>query len=478
MSTVYHPKSVVTLQITVEDYSIKSDARFVEKHELKIKPRRCNVNINDYTQADTFSIELDYKYFPFDPRTIRALGVSVHMEDTGNIATDIVPSRENAVFQGFADKEAIEMDEQNRTVKIEGRDFTGLLIDAPYPKNSTVNMSAPLEDILQGILDSLPATENMKIDNRTNEVLPNIGKFAPDFNPMAGQKNVKRDDTYWDVIQDLIGRAGLIAFVELDLLVITKPRVLYKKDQPRRFVFGKNLKNLSFERKLGRQKGMNIRVISLDIEGKNLVEALIPEEASVEWSESIGVPRQRIKVPKAEVRSFGKEKKAKTGTTQATGTTKADAEEEDAPFTTFRVADVKSKSHLVTIGEKIYEELGRQQLEGSMGTKEMTLLQNSAGKSDRFNILKTKNGTPVGIEIEQVDMENIRRLSSESERINYFEKTGKYPKSVAAALGKAYGRLPMVFYTKAVEFTMDNDQGFECKIDFINFIDIDQRVLR
>jgi hypothetical protein len=64
-----------------------------------------------------------------------------------------------------------------------------------------------------------------------------------------------KKDKYWEVIQDLVGKAALVAYIELDELIIAKPRALYEGTNAKQFIYGKNLKSLEFKRKLGRVKG-------------------------------------------------------------------------------------------------------------------------------------------------------------------------------------------------------------------------------
>ncbi len=480
MSSLYYPKAACTLRVVFEDYKQGSNVKMSETYHIQCRPKRLEVNINDYTQADTCSLELDYKNFPFDPRTIRALGITAHIEDTSG---DLIPSPANTVFQGFADENTIELDDTNRVVKFECRDFTALLIDAPYPKGSTIPLTTPLEQILKEIVQSLPATSDLKVENRSNEVLPTLAQFAPDFGSLQGQKNVRRDDTYWDVIQDLVGRAGLIAYIELDKLIISKPRVLYSKDQAIQFIYGKNLKKLEFKRKLGRQKNFNIRVLSLSVESKQVIEALIPEEATEEWSKDIGIVRERIKIPKNEVKSYGKETPKKGVTTAvSSGSPRAKKdEEEDAPFLTFRIPNIKNKPQLIKIGEGIFEEVGRQQIDGSMETKEMRIFQDEKKNVRKeFNLLKIRNGTPIGIEISQPDMIAISRTASKPDRVRYLQSVGYEANTaigIVEALAVSIGKTPMVFYTKSVRFSMD-DQGFNLSLDFVNFIELQNRLLK
>lgn len=479
-ASIYYPKAAATLRIIFEDFQQGSNAKLSKTYVVECRPKKVDVNINDYTQADTFNMELDYKSFPFDPRAIRALGVTIHMEDTNDV---IKPTAANVVFQGFADEETITLDDDSRTVAFEGRDFTSCLIDAPFPKGSPIPLTTPLEQLLKDLVTAVPATVDLKVENRTEQELPTLAQFSPDFNSLSGQKNVRRDDTYWDVIQDLVGRAGLIAYIELDKLVISRPRVLYSRAQAIQFIYGKNLKKLEFKRKLGRQKNFNIKVVSLDIQSKQVIQALIPEEATEEWSQSIGVPRARIKIPKNQVKSFGKDTK-KTGVTTATnaGTPRATPDEqEDAPFLSFRIPKIKNKQQLVKIGEGIFEEIGRQQIDGSMETLEMRQFLDD-GKSQRttFNLLKVRNGTPVGVEIVQTDMVAMSRIRSTEDRVRYLVSQGYPPNSavgIVEALAISVGKTPMVFYTKAARFSL-SDQGFNMNLEFVNFIELQNRLLK
>ena len=285
--------------------------------------------------------------------------------------------------------------------------------------------------------------------------------------------------------RDLIGRAGLIAYIELDKLVVSKPRVLYSRDQAVQFIYGMNIKRLELKRKIGRQKNFNIKVLSADIEGKQVIEALIPEEATEEWSQSIGIPRERIKIPKSQVKSFGKDTVKKGVTTAvSSGGPRAQAkeiEEESAPFLVFRIPNIKDKKHLIKIGEGIFEEVGRQQIEGSMDTKEMRILQDTQKNvRQNFNLLKLRNGSPVGIEIKQTDMEAMSRASSNEDRVRYLRSVGYSESSavgIVEALSLSIGKTPMVFYTKAVRFSLD-DQGFDLKLEFVNFIELQNRLLK
>jgi hypothetical protein len=461
----YYPQAVMTLRVRWEDFDDETNRVLSGVKELQVLARRISVDINDYTQADTFSAEIDYKNFPFDPRTIRALGVTIHIEDrkqffrSDNALNLIVPSKENTIFQGFADKESLSFDDSTRIVNFEGRDFTGLLLDSSY-SGKAIDLAKPLDEILQILLNELPSTSEGKIvlDNRSGLTLPTLGSFAPDFNALANQRSGKKNEKYWDVIQDLVGRAGLIAYIELDKLVITRPRALYGDSQPIQFIYGKNIENLEFTRQLGRQKGINVVARSVSVETKETLEVRIPEEASVEWSNSIGVARERQKIDKIDAQG--------------------QKQTEDAPFISFVVPNIKNTEQLRVIGQGIWEELGRQQIEGTLSTREMGTRQQSTATDEilEFDLTKIRTGTPVKIEIDQGDMEGFSRQKTVEQR-KRFLLTRSYPPDIANALAVAGGKFQTRFYTKSVQFSLDVDSGFKMDLSFINFIELGNKGL-
>lgn len=456
--SLYFPQAAATLRVLWEDFGQGTVAKLQEYYVLNVIPKRALVNINDYTQADTFELEIDYKQFPFDPRAIRSCGVTIHMEDMkkpydGTEITRIKPSEDNARFVGFADEEGITFDDSSRVVRLEGRDLTSLLIDEKY-RGGPVDLGRPLDVVLRQLLDQLQSTTPLALDNRVQGTLPTIAQFAPDFGAMATKKNVKKDETYWDVIQDLAARAGLIAYIELDKLVLSKPRVLYADQAITRMIYGKNLRRLEFKRKIGRLKNFNVIVRSLKVESKQVIDAKIPEDATESWSRATGIPNRRVQIQQL----------------KADGTKD---EPKDAPFLAFRVPNIGSKAQLTEIGQNIYEDLSRQQIEGSMETYEMEAID-SVGNC--ANLLELRNGSPVSVDIDQGDLEGLNRQKTVEERTRFLIDRCYDPK-VASVLANTLGRFNMTFYTKAVKFTIDRETGFRLDLDFINFIETPTRSL-
>lgn len=468
----YYPQAAVQLRVRWEDFGDTKNQSLKEDYILSIQAKKVGVNINDYSAADTFKVDIDYKQFPFDPRCIRACGVVIAMEDRGALENpdgtfrEMVISSDNTVFIGFADDESISFDDSSRTVSLEGRDLTSLLIDRKFLKG-TVSLQQRIDVVIQGLLNELAETRKIKVDVRVDEVLPVVGSYWSDKGKLSGLKNTKKDETYWDVIQDIVARAGLIAYIELDKLVITKPRSLYDANAVKKFVYGKNLKKLEYKRKLGRRKQFNVAVRSLSLETKQVLQAQIPAEATTAWSRATGIPNIEVKVPDLD----------KDGKPVAAAELKA------APYMSFRVPNVGNKSQLIKIGQEIYEEIGRQQIEGSFGTKEMRtswFKDKEETKSETFDLLKLRIGTPVLIEIDQGDLKGVNKFNTKTDREKFLIGRG-YDRKVASALADSLSnpRIGGPLYTKTVKFDLDSENGFDCEVEFINFIQIgDTKVAR
>lgn len=466
---VYYPQAVISMRVVLEDLGDKS-AKLNKIYAFNVVARRIRVSINDYTEADTFDAEIDFKNFPFDPRSIRSAGISIHLEDrkklfkTINQLNLIEPSEDSAIFLGYVDEDRIRLSEETRTVHLEGRDFTALFLDREY-LGTPIQLSKPVDQVIQDLVDQVPevaqSPEGLVVENRTGiDPLPVLAKLAPDLGAKSGVKNGRPRRTYWDQIQNIIEKAGLIAYMELDKLVISRPRNLYKKERAKLFVYGANVKELEFKRKLGRQKGFNIRVVSLIPERKEVIDAKIPEEASDEFLQQMGLPKERIQVQ----------------TVNANG---EKGEPKDAPFITFRVRDVANKEQLVAIGEKTFEEVGRQQIEGSLTTKEMAVCEDGGLNRERslFSISQARVGMPIEIDIDQGDLEGLPSVfkgndSQRKARIRKFLIARCYDPVVADAYAEALTKFDTPFFTKSIEFVLDQENGFDAEIEFLNFIEL------
>lgn len=464
--SIYYPQAAISLRVIWEDFGSNSPV-LQETTVMQVSCRNVIVDFNDYTEADTFKARIDYKSFPFDPRCIRSLGIAVYMEDRktvfrqNNSLNLIEPSEDNIVFQGFADEGGLDFNDDTRTVMIEGRDFTSLFIDQKRINTSPIPLSKPIDQIITDLIQEQEAAKEIVVENRTGEPIPVLSKLAPDFNPVTSVKNQKRKETYWDIMQSILQRVGLIGFIEIDKFVITKPRNIYEKKEIKQFIYGGNIKDLSFKRKLGRAKNYNVRLLSANLMKKTVIKAEVPKEAiSPDFIADFG--NTEITIPQLD----------------------KDGKKIDPPkvadYIVFPVPNINDKDTLIRMAEDVYEEMSRQQIEGSLSTFEMEIpeeLENEFQTGTRPVLFsKIRNGTAIKIYMSQDELGEINSDSTWSQKKNFLIRRG-YPENVAVAFAESLNRINTALYVKNVQFELDQEEGFRMNIDFINFIDIDSSSL-
>ncbi len=498
----YYPQASVELRILPEDFQLVSDASKQATKTLHVVARDVTINVNDYKTTDTFSMDIDYKHFPFDPRSIRSCGVVIYLQDMeklynedGSINT-IVPGRgtkldpktPNSVFIGFVDEESIDFDDSKRSVRFEGRDITALLIDQKYQTNSPLVLNQPLDTILNILLSTFAATSKIAVVNLTNTKLPTLAQYYPDFgSPMAGQKNVGQHESYWEIIQDIVSRCGLICYMGntvsgndlVPALFLNTPRNQATNVDDIKFIYGINVKNLKFKRKLGRFKNFNVQVRSRV--GKEVLIAKIPEEATVEWGKAFGFQYDPTLVggPGATplTTNFAP---VSIPVLKPDGSLDASSTHV-APYITFNVPNISDKDQLIRIGQTLYEQYSLQQLEGSFDTFEMVgrgsttdAGVNQFNSLTQYDLTKIKKGQTICLEINTDDLSRISRFNSVSDRTKYLIENN-YDKEVAAIFASTMGKFSARFQIKSYSMHVNQDSGFKLSVNFQNIIDLINR---
>lgn len=465
----FYPQMVMVLSVLWEDYKRGSAASSqAGNYTTSIIPERLTVSINDYRTADTFTCDLDYKNFPFDPRSIRSIQVQVHVEDMKKIMDwpeGMKPRADTVIFAGFADETTIDLDDDNRKVSFSGRDITSILIDTRWDGSLVDLQSEPLDKIVERILRKLDSTKNIKISTNIRGKMPTLAQIPGAYgDPAAGadsdlrnKRSSKSNESYWDVIQDLVTRAGLIAYIEIDKLMITEPNALYNKTDSKQFIYGRNVSSLQMKRKIGRIKDINLSLTSMNPRLSDpVIKCFIPRDATPEFKKRLRLPEGDIMIER--IRPDG---------------TKED-KPEAAPFIAFNIPRAPSRQRLIEIGQNIFEEMSRQQIEGTIKTGEM-LARNLQGAE--FDLTKMRIGTPIDIKIDNGDLVGMRDIDSPQEREAYLRARG-YSPEVAKYFAKTFTGFGSPFYTRSVEMSVTADDGFDINIGFINFIELKEDLLK
>lgn len=460
--SVLYPQVGCSIRVLWEDFGSKTLPQLQQAYTIEAIPKSGKVSLNAYSQADTFEVEFDYNCFPFDPRCIKSAFLSVHVENMKSLVNGVRPvqitlkapatygDKHNTLLVGYADEESIMLNDSARTVTFKGRDYTSIFIDAKWPGKLIEKSSGLLDVILQKIIKQLPAAGDITLDNRTGiATLPNITKLSADLKKLANKGNTRAKETYWDVIQRVIGEAALIGFIEIDKLVLTNPRTLYNPDKAVQFIYGKNIQSLELNRKIGRTKNVNVVVQGItDTKEKKVDRVRIPKDAKT-------LPERGSDIFLDKVAPQG-------GVTPAP---------QLAPDLVFSVTGVKSHDWLIDKGEQIYLEHGRQQLEGSLTTYDLESVTGLDARSfSCFDLTKLRVGTPLLIVVDPDDLQFISQTSNIPRRTAYLVKKG-YSTSVATSIATCLDKLSSTFYTKEVNFSFDAEGGFKIDVQFLNLIE-------
>jgi hypothetical protein len=469
--------------------------------------------VNDYKTTDTFNMEIDYKNFPFDPRSIRSCGVVIYFQDMGKLynsdgtfnkiipgaSTVVDPTISNAVFIGFADEEEIEFDDTNRMVKLSGRDTTALLIDQKYINNTPISLNLPIDEAIQTLLSQIPAVSQVAVLNQTidpvtfqPETLPTLAQYYPDFNdPLTGSKNPGQHETYWEIIQDICHRAGLICYFSRSIkngqlvptIILANPKNQFiplnseTKDDIK-IIYGVNVKNLKLKRKLGRFKGFNLQVrCRID---KQVLIARIPEQATVAWGTAFGFQQESGTTANGESTNFAP---ISIPVLKPDGSIDTSAVKAPAPYITFPVHDVADLDALVKIGQTLYEQYSLQQLEGSFDTFEMlgrgTTRDTNGDQTisyKNYDLTQIRKGQTICLEINTDDLGEISRLSSYPARVEYLIQRN-YDSKVASVFAETMGKFSPRFQIKSYRMSINDTSGWKLSVDFQNIIDTTFRSL-
>lgn len=147
---------------------------------VSIVPRTASVELPSPRQAAKFSIEVDWRDLPVDPRTMSACAVEIHLGVVeaaafaeGMFTTDtatrppsvLLPvidnedaSNNTLVFVGSADSWKVTHNSGGGVVAIEGRDLRGILLDSPLDASTIadIDLRQPIDAVVQAMLATHP----------------------------------------------------------------------------------------------------------------------------------------------------------------------------------------------------------------------------------------------------------------------------------------------------------------------------------
>jgi len=422
--TTYYPRCLVVLDVLLEDYS---DGAPTETHQIVCTPRQVTIHRNNHREADDATVEIDYSSLPLDPRAIRQARVGVYLADVEDPQVKLSTSdTEHLAFVGLVDELETEGSDSGRQVRIEARDYTGLLLDHTWSAGALA-IDQPLQDVVDDILRATPGAGDMVQEyaqGTAETVLAGLvgrTKWTP-----------RQGDDSWTVLVDLCGLVGLVPVVELDVLHIRTAS--HRSGTAATLKWGRNVSNLRMKRAYDEIRTRQIRVICWDEAARESREATYPAE------------------PVVLRRKIGADGKVST---------------DNAPLLTYHVTGSHSTDRLQELAQAIYDEGARQQVEGEIETREMR---------DWGNLESTPRLANGDTLILRADARLRRTIASMShgEAVEWLISGPEGLDSMAAeALVTSVERadsLASTFYITKATHRWSWDDGYEATITFANFV--------
>jgi prophage tail gpP-like protein len=248
---------------------------------VETTPNMARVCRNGYHAADTWSLEFDARAMPFDPDLIRSAAAYIYMY----AADGMFDTREWAVpdfemVRGLADDGSLSLSEDGQVISMEGRDYTGLLLDIDWDPRRRIPAGKPLDVTIQEVAD-LAAPPN----TRARFEVVWLGTGNP---PIVGRAHrstkkkglwVKPGKNHWDVIYEMAISHGAIAYVQGEQIIITDPNTQTELSLQRapQLIYGRNLDSLDVSRHFTKERVPQIKMIAYDPKSGERIEVLFPE---------------------------------------------------------------------------------------------------------------------------------------------------------------------------------------------------------
>lgn len=418
----YYPRCRVVLELLLEDFA---DGASSELHHVDLVPRSVLVRRNSHREADTFRVELDYRDFPFDPRALRQVRVAVSLGHVSGPDSEL--GEEDLVCLGLVDEPESQLSEGGERVQLEGRDFTGLLLDHTWG-GAALDVQRPLSAVVDSLLEATPGAAGL-LREYTNGadalVLADIlgrTKWAP----------ASEQDDAWTVLADLVAVAGLYPVVELDTLHIRKAGQYQRRSVSMRY--GANLSRLTFRRRFNGHQTRQVRVVSWD--------EVAGESRAATWPREPVVLRQKI----------GADGRVST---------------DKAPVIDYFVTGSYGTDELELVAESIYEEAARQQVQGSLETHDLTDLEGAEDLS------KVANGDQVVVRLGKAFTSSVEHLRHHEAVDALTRGSDAMIPSVAEALVTAMELAEseaVAFYIERATHRWSREDGYSLEATFINFV--------
>lgn len=456
-----------------------------------IEPLSVQIERNGLATAGTATIEIDYIDAPFDPRVIRNAHVEIlvgvvsaedyeagiisnQRREDGSLLSVVGRADDGTLqhatrFVGLVDSWGIRFSDERDVISLECRDMSAYLRDIPLNSGVSIDLNLPIDEGVKDLLNRASAAVR-----DVNVVWTGEGDPPVPVRAMSSRRGSRRgrrrrrarrsneEMSIWDHITDVTGSLGLIAIVRDFDIRITEARTLFGTENVQRMVYGRNIEVLEFTRRMQGVKVPTIEVRSYDPDEGRVRWARYPVRSGERTSGIMGINNPPRPLRANEVPPSG-----------------ANPEES---IRIIRVSQITDPETLSRVARNAFEQIGRQEIEGSLDTREVSSYDVDPEAVDLLNLqpadsieilLATGRQGDEQIEISpNTSLAQILAMGRE-QRKNYFISLG-WSEDVAerfSALQDISG-LQTVFRVQDVRIMWDTEDGVKLGIGFTNYVTV------
>lgn len=454
---LFWPRCKAQLSVVLDGRGAPNSAPLL----LPVAPRNCSVSRNGYHEADTWSMEIDTRLLPFDPDSIYSMEARIFMWDSaGNDSENFNWSIDKyEMIRGLLDDDDGVMVGEDNSVKLSGRDYTGVLIDQLWNPKHTVDPGRPLDQTIQEIADqAAPDNTRSRFDVvwRAEGDPPTFGHLIGRSHRTQKKSWIKPGKNYWEIIYDIAVSHGYVAYVTVEgiplrpTIVITDAPTQTSeslKSAPR-LAYGKHLTKLSVKRKFAHEKVPQIVITAWNPIKKEEVTVTYPEKRNV-TTDALG--------------------RIRGGDTGSVAVAKDDQEFVPPP------KGIYDRDTLLRFARARFFYRGRAETEYTFNTAFLSVTREEerdigVNVKDDFDLLRLQPGNAVGVKFDPFNREHLRTLSV-GERVEHFVALG-YQAGLSAFLAnnlEALSAFEQPYYFENGKFDFDIDDGMDIEIKGMNF---------
>ncbi|MEQ1494499.1 MAG: hypothetical protein ABL912_01895 [Novosphingobium sp.] len=430
---VFYPRATVIMSCLFDD-----QVGGVAPATFQVIPRSVEVFRNSARKADTCRLEIDYRDFPLDPRTLQDVQISVHMESVRDPSLPVTPTLLNRRFVGLVDEPHSELGRDKQVVSIEARDFTGIWLDFKWGATNPAGTSvlAPT---------AIPTPPGSTLQTAVEYMRTKVTPLTPPAvftDPVAAGTDVSLrtgrsfftaqndDESAWDVLCALCDLFGLVPVYDQDILTIRTPT------EPGANIinleYGVAVERLEFYRNLKQNKEKQVKIVA--------------------WNPVTGIPLEAVYPPIASVLALNEKGKLKPTTKQVQ----------------YNVEGLYDPATLALLAQRVYTEITQNVVMGELETRELRdPLQQPLMSASNGDILFCRLGT--------ADQGSIASMSP-AEQYAFLSdptRTNSLNPAAAQALVQSWNaaqRLSSKFYILEAVHKWDREDGYRLTIRFRDFI--------